>query len=1510
MNRLNVLIAAAILALMVMPVVAEARLSATCLALRAITLASLAQAGQARGLYDHDDCALGLYVGDSLTPVNIFQLLDPAYFTTSAQQPGGCFPMANDQWFVWQALESGTLTVTVCGTVPIALDTHLAVYEDDGAVCDSAAPVPLACEDDSCGEHSQATVPVTAGNFYRVQLGLSTSTARGGEGQPPEAAGERGFIGLIDFTFEGAQPPECLSSECVFVDDDAPSGGDGRQWATAFVSIDIALASIAARPPGQYTIRLGGGTYPAESTLVFPAGAYTITLQGGYGGYRAIAEGSGDPNQIDLDLYPSLITGDLFGDDLPGDAAGRIDNQRLLFSFINNPNPSTIRGCILASAGGPPGKPNEGGTAVRVLNSRLNLIECVFHRNWATASGAGPAAGRGGAVEISGALSNVMINRCLLSENQAGFAGGAISVADGSLTITDSAFQDSRIDEAAADGMGGAIAVLAGGRVVVRRSSFNSLYAAVGGGVAVHGSGAEFQAASCAFECCSAHSDPGSAIGAAAIDVGSGATLFELSTCLFTYNYAQAGPGAVRIDATNLLVPSGIRHCLFYGNDTNSTDIAAVFITQGPAAFDEFSIVNTIFRENGYYAAGMSPRIIGQQVQNDSLGASRLYSCNVEGGLKEFRGTTDGRCFDEPSRLVQRFDPGPPALDGGFGAYGIRTFATAPSSPDIDRGEHASHLMGRDFADLDDDGDVVEVVRVDFFGHPRRADGSLALNPLDAPALPPDVGPFEFADGDFGLTWVGPAAGDLNDSARWFPSAEPNNQVLHLGDAASDVNLSGNLSVAALLVESANARLNLQGNTLDIGRGSYGPGTIGFPQFMLNPWGAAAPLPTLEIVGPGTFNPLTMNEPGWAMFGPWNMTISNGAEFLIGTMSLTPSIEVPPGGRLELNSSRVNPVRVGSTVLIVEPGGLFEFAGISGVGSILGNGGAMRPATGSGPATLQAWRYWDSYSLGQSGQLTLRVFGPAVGDVLDVQTRASFTGTLNIEFAGGFMPPAESNIFLPLITAPIIDGQFSLVNLPTLPDGRFVRVEYGPISAPARGAGGFGVSVVIDELARIIGFEEPEDFPAGPGSPRAAAVGDLDLDGDVDLALAVPSLSPEQPGSVVILFNAGTSMNGQWLGFSSSIQFPSGGVNPVALRFGEFDGANGLDIAVVNRASQTLVVHLNSATPGEFAPQPPVSVADPRALAVGDFDADLDDDIAVAGRDTSGFVNVYLNNGDMGGDWGGLAMPVTQTTDGDPSSIDPADMDDDKDIDLVVGDASGRILIVRNRGTTTRAWDGIEIGFVAVVEGDPSSIDPADMDDDKDIDVVAANRATGQVQILLNRGDGTLQPPTSTAIGPNPRSITSIDLDLDGDLDLAVIADESEGGPRVLKILRNDLAAGQIGLTPVPSPVTVLNPLLVLRGNVDGDADDDLITVNEEAGSRRGPPGPMKPEASVTVLLSAPACRADVDGSGEVGMSDVGLILEYWGQAVLPGTFGDANRDGTVSIIDLSLVIVSWGAGC
>jgi|GEM_PF-1698335 len=81
-----------------------------------------------------------------------------------------CAPTSRDVWHTFTPSVTGLHTIALCGS---SFDTVLAMY-------DLCGNLPIACNDDACGQQSQLVLPLTAGQPYWVRIGASGADSSGG----------------------------------------------------------------------------------------------------------------------------------------------------------------------------------------------------------------------------------------------------------------------------------------------------------------------------------------------------------------------------------------------------------------------------------------------------------------------------------------------------------------------------------------------------------------------------------------------------------------------------------------------------------------------------------------------------------------------------------------------------------------------------------------------------------------------------------------------------------------------------------------------------------------------------------------------------------------------------------------------------------------------------------------------------------------------------------------------------------------------------------------------------------------------------------------------------------------------------------------------------------------------------------------------------------------------------------------------------------------------------------
>lgn len=314
--------------------------------------------------------------------------------------------------------------------------------------------------------------------------------------------------------------------------------------------------------------------------------------------------------------------------------------------------------------------------------------------------------------------------------------------------------------------------------------------------------------------------------------------------------------------------------------------------------------------------------------------------------------------------------------------------------------------------------------------------------------------------------------------------------------------------------------------------------------------------------------------------------------------------------------------------------------------------------------------------------------------------------------------------------------------------------------------------------------------------------------------------------------------------------FVTTGQGPASLAVADFNGDGRLDFASANwnaAPGSELTVRFGDGagafpTGSSFA-----GPAVPRNIAAADMDNDSDVDLVLTTHlsfapGSANAVILLLNDGT--GTFAAAAPalksclpPPQETTCDQPSAVALADVNEDGDMDIVVAAANAVIspLIVfladGSGGFAAPAYPAMPAGT-----GSAYDVVVADFNGDNDADLglaisVPTNPSTG-VAWMLGNGNGTFAAATvftfpNTLNGEHGAiAITAGDIDHDGDIDTATVAGNVLHGASVFLNNGTGTAAGMTW-TRFSMPQAPANPVDVVLADLDGDANVDILTVDQ-----------------------------------------------------------------------------------
>ena len=400
-------------------------------------------------------------------------------------------------------------------------------------------------------------------------------------------------------------------------------------------------------------------------------------------------------------------------------------------------------------------------------------------------------------------------------------------------------------------------------------------------------------------------------------------------------------------------------------------------------------------------------------------------------------------------------------------------------------------------------------------------------------------------------------------------------------------------------------------------------------------------------------------------------------------------------------------------------------------------------------------------------------------------------------------------------------------------------------------------------------------------------VGDIDLDGDLDLIFANGGnfFSQGPPLTQRVFVNDGvgnfTDESALRLNFSGIAR---------GVEMGDIDDDGDLDLIFAQDFQMSPRLFENDGN-GFFTDitstnLPMFTLSSSRAQ-FGDLDNDGDLDLYVNNGGTSRFGigqnRIYVNDGS--GFFTDATADLHPTINiAEPMDVTFGDIDGDFDIDVRTGSTgNNNSRLFRNDGT----------GVLSLVSGVPNdsscySYDFGDIDGDGDLDMMGVNAGTGNTDLLLeNDGTGSFTN-ISNQISPNPslddNDSKFLDYDYDGDLDL-IVGRLGAIGERLYENDGNGNFTQTTGIFPNISDST----LDIVVADLTGDGRLDVVTAQGESGLFRNriyinngpidnlPPRIIDTEVADTSTEDEYVIRALItdDNSSDRNFFDDGVILNF-----------------------------------
>jgi len=221
----------------------------------------------------------------------------------------------------------------------------------------------------------------------------------------------------------------------VFVDAGAPGINNGSGWMEAYTCLQDALSFAVEFPDME--IRVAQGVYRPDQGLDVTAGdrdatfqlINSVTINGGYAGY-----GAPDPNARNIDLYETILCGDLYDNDGPGEWENNGENSYHIITGSDTDSTAILDGFTIRNGNANHSERYDSrrdGGGMYIISGTPALANCTWRNNRAINYG-------GGIYNESN--SSPTLTNCKFYGNQSYCAGGIYNESSSSPILSNCTF--------------------------------------------------------------------------------------------------------------------------------------------------------------------------------------------------------------------------------------------------------------------------------------------------------------------------------------------------------------------------------------------------------------------------------------------------------------------------------------------------------------------------------------------------------------------------------------------------------------------------------------------------------------------------------------------------------------------------------------------------------------------------------------------------------------------------------------------------------------------------------------------------------------------------------------------------------------------------------------------------------------------------------------------------------------------------------------------------------------